>query len=149
MDIDLNLQKELIEAILSFNSEKSWVDYPAVIALVSGFIGVFSAWLTQNSNSKSEEKRINKEIEFKHIELEARKKENIQIKQLNVLKELSQICHDIEPTVWPYPNYDSYDAYSEIFSNMNTILSQLDKFLSKNDYIVPPDITRKIREVMF
>lgn len=150
LELDLNFQQELVSAIAALsNVDKSWVDSPAIVALVAGLVALLGSWLTHWFNANSENSRHKNEADLKRLESDIRKQENIQEKQLEALIELSNITHEVQPTIWSSPNYDSYDAFSEVFFSMGTLLGKLDSFLKAYSYIMPQDIISHVNEVMF
>lgn len=62
--------------------------------------------------------------------------------------ELSNITYEIQPTIWLSPDYDSYDAYSEVFFAMGSLLEKLDIFLKNYNYIMPQEIIISVNKVM-
>jgi hypothetical protein len=62
---------------------------------------------------------------------------------------LSSITHEIKPTIWSNPDYDSHNAYSEVFFSMESLLGKLDSFLKEYSYIMPQDIITYVSDIMF
>jgi len=149
LELDLNLQKELIDAITSLNSNTTWIYSPVVIAFVAGFFATLGGVLTHCFNIYSEKSRQQNEASLKRIESDIRKQEHIQEKQLIALSNLSKISHKMQPTIWSNPDFDSDDAYANVVFSMHTILSQLDEFLESYGYIVPDEIVTQLNIVMF
>ena len=148
LELDLNLQHELLSSLAAL-SDKTWVDSPATVALVAGLIALLGSVLTHLFNANSEKSRQKHESGIKKLESDIRKQENIQEKQLEALVQLSKITYEVTPTVWSAPDYDSYDAYSEVFFSMGSLLNKLDNFLNTYSYILPQDIISHVNEVMF
>lgn len=149
MELDINLQNELISAISALNVNKSWLENPAIIALISGFMAIMGAVISNIYNLKSEDKRNKAEVIKINIEFEIRKKEKIYDYQLEALIELSLINHDLTPTAWPYREYDSYESNKEIVSDMPDLIEKLDLFLKKYSYILPAPILENINNIIF
>ena len=150
MELDLNLQKELITAITAaLKGSKSWVDSPAVIALVSGALAILAAILTNLFNSKSEKARYNSEIELKEIDSNNAKQEKIQEKQLDSLSCVSKILHNLKPMIWTDPLFDSHEAYSSIVFKMDSLRTELSSYLEVHSYITPDEIITHISDVIY
>lgn len=148
LELDLNLQKELLNALAAL-SDTTWVDSPATVAFVASLIALLGSALTQLFNAKSEKSRLEHETDLKKLESDIKKQENIQERQLEALVQLSKITYEATPTIWPAPNYDSYDAYSEVCTSMGSLLNKLDNFLKTFSYILPQDIILRVSEVIF
>lgn len=150
LELDLNLQQELLNALTALSKvDKTWIDSPATVALVAGMLALLGSLITHWFNTNSEKSRQKHEAELKKLESDIRKQENIQEKQLGALVQLSEITYEVTPTVWSAPNYDSYDAYSEVFFSMGSLLEKLDNFLKKYSYILPQDVISHVNAVMF
>ena len=150
LELDLNLQQELLNALTALSKvDKTWVDSPATVALAAGLLALLGSLLTHWFNANSEKSRQEHEAVLKKLESDIRKQENIQEKQLGALVQLSEITYEVTPTIWSAPNYDSYDAYSEVFFSMGNLLDKLDDFLKAYSYILPQDVISHVNEVMF
>lgn len=150
LELDLNFQQELIRAIAALSKgDKSWVDSPAIVALVAGLLALLGSLSAHLFNTNSEKSRQKNEADLKRLESHIRKQENIQKKQLDALIELSSITHEIKPTIWSSPDYNNHDAYSEVFFSMGNLLEKLDSFLKEYSYIMPQDIITHVSDVMF
>lgn len=140
----------MLDALVALSRvEKTWVDSPATVALVAGLLALLGSLITHWFNGRSEKSRQNHESEIKKLESDIRKQENIQERQLEALVQLSKITYEVTPTVWSHPDYDSYDAYSEVVISMGGLLDKLDDFLKENSYILPQDVISNINEVMY
>ena len=149
MDVDITIQQELIKAIAAFNREKSWFDTAAAIALVSGAIALLGAIITHIFNTLFEKRRFTRDIAIKHVEFEIRKLENIQAQQIEALKSLSIIKQETIPTVWPKPEYEEYEAHSDIVFSMSSLLDKLNSYLKDYSYILPGLIIEKMNKVIY
>jgi hypothetical protein len=140
----------MLDALVALSKvEKTWVDSPATVALVAGLLALLGSLITHLFNGISEKSRQNHESEIKKLESDIRKQENIQERQLEALVQLSKITYEVTPTVWSRPDYDSYDAYSEVVNSMGSLLDKLDDFLKTTSYILPQNVISNIKEVMY
>lgn len=150
LELDLNLQKELITAITAaLKGSKSWVDSPAVIALVSGAMAILAAILTNLFNTRSEQARHDSEIKLKEIDSKNAQQEKIREKQLDSLNCVAKILHDLTPLIWSDPSFDSYDAYSSIVLEMDGLRTELSTYLREHSYITPDEIITHINDVIY
>jgi hypothetical protein len=149
LELDLNLQQELIRAIAAFNGERAWYESSAAIALASGLVAILGGLLSHLFSYLSEQQRQKASSALIKLESEIRKQENIQEKQLDALMALAEINHELSPTIWSGPDYDSHEAYSEVVFSMGSLLGKLDKFLKEYSYIMPNEIITLVNVVMF
>ena len=149
MELDLNLQNELINAIASLHGESTWIYSPAAVALVSGFVAIMGSLLTQYFNLRGKKEQHENDEKIKNIESDIRKQENIQNLQLDALSKLSEINNYMQPNIWSTPNYDSHNAYSEVVFNMSNLLEKLNDFLNSYSYIIPSETITHLNNVLF
>ncbi|MGL4249772.1 MAG: hypothetical protein ACRCR1_03800 [Aeromonas sp.] len=148
MKIDIIIQEQLIKAIESI-STKSWYDSSVIIAVASGCLTLLGTYVTFCFNKKAECQRIENEFNLKKIELENRHKDHIRNDQIAALKALSKLSHDLRPTVWGSPDYDSNEAYTDVVLRMGGFLDKLDKFLSEHRFSLPSSVINKLDDVLY
>ncbi|MCC2522195.1 hypothetical protein [Vibrio coralliilyticus] len=148
MEIDVKVQEQLIKAIESISST-SWHESPGFIAVVSGGLTLLGSYVTFCFNKKAEKQRIENEYNLKKVELENIRKEHIQNDQLAALKALSGLSHNLRPTIWGSPDYDSHEAYTDVVFRMGGFLSKLDSFLNDHRFSLPSNVIDKLDDVLF
>jgi len=149
VEIEVDFQQELIAAIASLSSDSVWYESSAAVAAATGLSAVIAAVVTHLFNQESESRRERSQQELVRLEHENRKREKMHEQQVTALIVLSSINEKLLPTVWPSPDYDSHQAYSEVIWNMRNLLEDLDKYLKNWSYALPDEIIRQIRDVIF
>ncbi|TOP31895.1 hypothetical protein CGH18_24035 [Vibrio parahaemolyticus] len=86
---------------------------------------------------------------MKQVELENLRKEHLQNDQIVALRELSKLSHNLRPTIWSSPDYDSDEAYTDVLFSLGSFLGNLDDYLRTYRYIVPSSVLSKLEDVLF
>lgn len=149
MEIEIKLSQELIEAIAAFSARAAWYESAAAVAIASGLVAVIGGIVSHFFNQRSESERRDAEKQRMQQEHENRKVEKMHEMQVEALKALALINENLLPTVWPNPDYDSYEAYSEVVCKMSELLNSLDKYLKQWSYVLPENIIRQLRDVIY
>ena len=149
VEIEVTFQQELIAAIADLSSTSVWYESPAAVAAATGLAAVIASVVTHLFNQKSESRRESSQQNLIRLEHDNRMREKMHDKQVTALIVLSSINEKLLPTVWPSPDYDSHQAYSEVIWNMRNLLQDLDKYLKNWSYALPDEVINKIRDVIY
>lgn len=149
MGVEIIMPEELIEAITALSSEPVWYNSFLWVAVVSGCVAIIGAMVTHLFNQRSEKRREETKIDLNYIEHENRKIEKMHEKQVSALELLCSIREDLLPNIWPNPDYDHDQAYSEVVDDMFNLLKKLDKYLKDWNYLLPESIDKQLRDIVW
>lgn len=142
MDLHIALPQDLVDAMSELAESPKWYESGAAIVVTSGLITILAGFVAHYLNQRSE--RLNRDAEHRN-----RRVEKMHDAQVDALKALCEINENLLPSVWPTPEYDSHEAYSEMLSRMPWLLNALDKFIKERSYILPEPIIHKLRDVIY
>jgi len=137
MDVSIELQKELIEALAALSGDKSLWGSPIAVGLLAAFTAIIATaserWLAYRLQERQSE------ID-KHLRMHEQ--------QMKALKSLSQATHHVTPNDEPMQGADSYEWLGPIVSSLGGVIQTLDNYLKNYGHITPADVIPHIRSAI-
>jgi hypothetical protein len=137
MDVSIELQKELIEALKALSGEKSLWESPFAVGLLTTFAVITATAIErwQAYHLQERQSDIDKQLQ-------------ILTQQMEALKSLSQATHSVTPNDEPMQGSDSHEWLSPIVSSLSSVIRTLDDYLKNYSHITPTDVIPHIRNAI-
>lgn len=137
MEISIEFQKQLIEALAAFNQDKSWIDSPFAIGLLTASSAILAALLQrwQAFTMQERESEIEKQLRLHSLQLEA-------------LKALSHVVHDVAPRNEPSQGADLGEWLTPIVHQLSSIVERLDSFLKEHGHVSPSLVCKHVESAI-
>lgn len=137
MEVSVELQQELIEAITALGSSKPFWESPFAVSLLTA-ISVIGATLIQRWQAfRLQERQSQIERQLRMHEL-----------QMVALRSLSLIEHRISPNDEPNPGADAHEWLSPIVHSLSKVVSELDQYLKEHGYVSPSVVISHVRNAL-
>lgn len=134
MDVNVELQKELIDALAALTREKPFWESPIAVGLLAAFAAISASLLERWQAFRLQERQSEIERQLRIHEL-----------QMEALKSLSEIEHSVTPNDEPTPGADSCEWLSPIVYSLSTVIRKLDDYLKTYGYVSPFNVITHIR----
>ncbi len=134
MDISIEFQKELIATLVALSQEKHWTESPFAIGLLTAGSAILAAVLQRWQAYKLQER-----------ESEIEKKLRLHSLQIDALKALSLVAHNVTPNSEPSPGADTHEWLTPIVHELSTVIKQLDIFLKDHAHLSPPRVVAYVK----
>lgn len=133
MEVSIEFQKQVIDALASLNHEESWLSSPFAIGLLTAATAIVTILLQKWQASKLQENQS--EIE-KALRLHAL--------QIDALKALSNVAHTVSPRDEPSPGADSHEWLSPVVGQLSSVIGRLDKYLIDHGHVSPLEVCKHV-----
>lgn len=137
MEVSLELQKELIEAIAALGKSKPIWESPLAVGILTAIVAIASAFIQRWQAFRLQERQSQIEKQLRIHEL-----------QMQALKDLSLIEHSVTPNDEPHPGADAHDWLSPIVYSLSAVVSELDRYLKAHSYVSPTAVIDHIRNAL-
>lgn len=126
MEVSIELQKELIDALIAFNRDKPFWESPIAIGLLTALTAILTSLLGRWQAFRLQERQseIEKQLRIHELQMEA-------------LKSLSVIEHSVMPSSEPVQGADINEWLGPIVDSLSTIIDKLDDYLKNYSHISP------------
>lgn len=133
MDVSIEIQKELIEAIGAIKDSKSFWESPFAVGLLTAFAAISASLIQRWQAFRLQERQSQIEKKMRVHEL-----------QLSALKSLTLIEYRITPIDEPHPGADVYEWLAPVVESLSNIVSELDLYLKDHSYVSPNEVVSHI-----
>lgn len=137
MEVSIELQKELIEALAAFNKGKPFWDSPLAVGLLAAIAAIAATAVERWQAYRLQERQS--EID-KHL--------RVHEQQMEALKSLSQILHSVTPNNEPTEGADAHEWLSPVVHSLDMIITSLDDYLKEYSHITPSVVITHIRNAI-
>jgi len=126
MEVSIELQKELIDALIAFSRDKPFWESPVAIGLLTALTAIATSLLGRWQAFRLQERQSEIEKQLRTHEL-----------QMEALKSLSVIEHSVMPRSEPIQGADEYEWLNPIVHKLSAVLDELDGYLKNYGYVSP------------
>jgi hypothetical protein len=137
MDLSIELQQELIEAIAALGASKPIWESPFAVGLLTAFAAISASLIQRWQAFRLQERQSQIERQLRIHEL-----------QMEALKSLALIEHRITPNDEPNPGADVHEWLSPIVHSLSSVVSTLDQYLKEHGYVSPSAVISHIRNAL-
>ena len=137
MDVSIELQQELLEAIAALGASKPIWESPFAIGLLTAIAAISASLIQRWQAFRLQERQSQIERQLRIHEL-----------QMEALKSLSLIEHSISPNEEPHPGADAHEWLTPIVHSLSSVVSALDKYLKNYSYVSPATVISHIRTAL-
>jgi len=135
MEISIELQKELIDALVAFSKEKPFWESPIAVGLLAASAVIVASLLERWQAFRLQERQSDIEKHLRVHEL-----------QIEALRALSVIEHSVTPNNEPVQGADSHEWLSPVVYDLNRVIGKLDVYLKSYAHVSPSIVIKHIRK---
>lgn len=137
MEVSVELQKELIDALAALSQEQSFWESPVAVGLVAALAAISASLLERWQAFRLQERQSEIERKLRIHEL-----------QMKALKSISEITHSITPNNEPIEGADSHEWLSPIVYSLGNVIVRLDEYLKIYGHVSPTGLIVHIRSAI-
>ena len=134
MDVSIELQQELLDAIAALGAGKPIWESPFAIGLLTAIAAISASLIQRWQSFRLQERQSQIERQLRIHEL-----------QMTALKSLSLIEHSVSPNDEPHPGADAHEWLAPIVHSLSNVVSKLDQYLKDYSYVSPTTVISHIR----
>jgi len=129
LEISIQFQQQLINALAALKHNSAWWESGFAIGILTASTAILTALLQNRHASK---------IQARQSEIEKALK--LQDLQLNALKALSRVAHEVTPREEPSPDADSHEWLAPVVGRLGRVITNLNEYLLEFGHISPPSV---------
>lgn len=137
MDVNIEIQQELINAITALGASKPIWESAFAVGLLTAIVAISTSLIQRWQTFRLQERQSQIEKQLRVYEL-----------QMAALKNLALIEHRVTPNDEPHPGADVYEWLSPIVHSLSNVVSELDVYLKEYSYVSPSAVICHVRSAL-
>jgi len=129
LEISIQFQQQLINALTALKHDGAWWESGFAIGILTASTAILTAFIQNRHASKTQERQSEIEKALKLQDL-----------QLNALKALSRVAHEVTPRKEPSPGADSHEWLAPVVGRLSHVISLLNEYLLEFGHVSPATV---------
>lgn len=137
MEVSIQFQQQLIDALTALKQDGTWWDSGFAIGILTAGTAILTAYIHNKHASKTQERQseIEKALKLQDI-------------QLNALKALTRIAHEVTPREESIPGADVHEWLAPVVNRLSQVISLLTDYLHEYAHVSPKAVCVHIEKAI-